>query len=58
MGLLEQEAAQGKAASQILNQMINSGVAQQDTENTVILNAANGEHRFGANPPQADEGGE
>ena len=47
--MLEEQATQGKAASEILSQMINAGHFQQDTENSVILVAANGEHRFGIN---------
>ena len=51
--MLEEQATQGKAASEILSQMINAGHVQQDTENSVILAAANGEHRFGINAPEA-----
>ena len=49
--MLEEQATQGKAASEILNQMINAGHVQQDTENSVILAAVNCEHCVGINAP-------
>ena len=52
--MLEHQANQGKAASEILSQMINAGHVLQDTEHTVVLAADNGEHRFGV-VPEADQ---
>ena len=51
VGMLEHEANQGKAASQFLSQMINEGHVQQDSDRSIILNAANGQQRFGLNEP-------
>ena len=58
VGLLEYEANQGKVASQFLNQMISEGHVQQDTEHSVILHAASGQHRFGINAPGGDGEGQ
>ena len=58
VGMLAHPASQGKAASEILSQMISSGIAAQAEDSSVIVNAANGEHRFGVNPAPADEGGQ
>jgi len=33
-----------------MSQLINAGHVKQDTENTIVINAANGEHRFGVDP--------
>ena len=56
--MLEEQANTGKAASEILSQMINSGIAAQAEDSSVIVNAANGEHRFGVNPAPADDKGQ
>ena len=37
-----------------MSQMINAGHIQQDSQNTIVLNSANGEQRFAINVPQAD----
>ncbi len=54
VGMLEYEAGQGKVASQFLSQMMNEGHVQQDTENSIILHAAVGQHRFGIDAPHQD----
>ena len=46
VGQLEHEANQGKAASQIISDMIASGVAAQDDDSNVVVNAAGGEKKF------------
>ena len=51
--MLEEQATQVKDAIEIFIQMITAGHVQHDTENSVILAAANGEHRFGINAPEA-----
>ena len=50
----EQQAMNNKGAAELLSQMINAGHIKQDSENTIILNAQNGEHRFGINAPQPE----
>ena len=58
MSILEHQATQGKVASDFLSQMINGGHVVQDTAETIVLNAATGQHRFGVNAPsdqQADQ---
>ena len=50
----EQIALNNKGAADLMSQMINAGHIQQDSQNTIILNAANGEQRFGINVPQPD----
>ena len=49
MSGLEQEISNGKAASNLLNQMIEAGHVVQDSQDSVIVNAANGQQRFAAN---------
>ena len=58
VGMLEHQANQGRAASEILSQMISSGVAAQAEDSSVIVNAANGEHRFGVNEAPAENDGQ
>lgn len=58
VGMLEYEAGQGKVASQFLSQMINEGHVQQDTEHSIILHAAAGQHRFGIDAPHQDGDGQ
>ena len=48
---LEQQAVNGKAAASLINQMINAGHIQQDSETTIVLNGPEGQHRFGAEVP-------
>ena len=48
---LEHEAIQGKAASDLLSQMINAGHVEQDSEKTIIVHAKSGPHRFGVAEP-------
>ena len=55
---LEQQANQGKFASSLLSQMVSAGHIQQDSEDSVVLNAANGQHRFGVNAPGEDQEGQ
>ena len=50
----EQQAMNNKGAAELLSQMINAGHVRQDSQNTIILNAQNGEHRFGVNVPQPE----
>ncbi len=52
---LKQQADQGKFASSLINQMVSAGHIQQDSEDSVILNAANGQHSFGVNAPPPDD---
>ena len=47
----EQTANTNKAAAEFMHQMINAGHIKMDTNNTIVLNAATGEHRFGVNAP-------
>ena len=47
IGDAEQKAETNKAAATLMSQLINAGHVRQDTENTIVINAANGEHRFG-----------
>ena len=46
IGQLEQQADTGKAASNILSKMIASGVAAQDEDSNVIVNAVGGNQKF------------
>ena len=48
---LENEANQGKAASSLLSQMISAGHVEQDSEQTIIVHAKSGAHRFGVDQP-------
>ena len=51
---LEEQANQGKTATSLLSQMIMAGHVVQDSEDSVVVHAANGQHRFGANVPRGD----
>ena len=53
---LEQQAVNGKAAASLISQMINAGHIKQDSESTIVLNAANGEQRFDAAAPDDGNG--
>ena len=46
----EMTAQTNKAAAELMSQMISAGHIKQDSGNTIVLNAKNGEHRFGINP--------
>ena len=50
----EKTAQNNKAAAELMSQMINAGHVKQDTGNTIILNASNGQHRFGINAPSGN----
>ena len=55
---LEHEASQGKAASNLLSQMISAGHVEQDSEQAFVVHANSGPHRFGVEDPAQNQGGE
>ena len=55
---LAPEANQGKAASSLLSQLISAGHVEQDSEQTIIVHAKNGPHRFGVDEPAQNQEGQ
>ena len=54
---LEEQAAQGTTAASLLSQMIMAGHVVQDSEDSVIVHSATGQHRFGAHVPHGNDDG-
>ena len=52
VGHAQIQADTNKAAAEFMHQMINAGHIKMDSDNTIVLNAATGQHRFGVNVPE------